>query len=111
MKKELKFKNGKFTIMSLGDLHEKLYLDTDLKRKKREDMHNLVKTGIDRFQPDLVVLLGDTLTKRDETEDFINYRTALREILKPVIDADIPFCFVLGNHEHDQAQEEQRLPG
>ena len=109
MNKELKFKDGKFTIMSLGDLHEKLHIDTDLKRKKREDMHNLVKMGILAFKPDLVVLMGDTLTKRDDTEDFSQYKAALREILKPVIDYNIPFCFVLGNHEHDQGQEEQTV--
>lgn len=109
MNKELKFNDGKFTIMSLGDLHEKLHVDTNLKRKKREDMHNLVKMGILAFKPDLVVLMGDTLTKRDETEDFSQYKAALREILKPVIDYNIPFCFVLGNHEHDQGQEEQTV--
>ena len=109
MSKELKFNNGKFTIMSLGDLHEKLHIDTDQKRKKREDMHALVEAGIVKFNPDLVVLLGDTLTKRDETEDFSQYKAALRDILKPVIDHKIPFCFVLGNHEHDQGQEEQTV--
>ncbi len=109
MNTELKFKDGKFTIMSLGDLHENLHLDTRERRKKREDMHNLVKMGILAFKPDLIVLMGDTLTKRDETEDFSEYRNALKDILKPVIESGIPFCYVLGNHEHDQGQEEQIL--
>lgn len=105
MNNELKFKNGQFKIMSLGDLHENLKLDTREKRKKREDMHNLVKMGILAFKPDLIVLLGDTLNERDVSEDFREYKAALREVLKPVIDSGIPFCYVLGNHEHDQGQE------
>lgn len=106
MKKTLKFNNGKFTVMSLGDLHENLHLDSTLKRKKREDMHNLVKMGILAYKPDLVVLLGDTLNERDLSPDFSDYKAALRDILKPVTEAGIPFCYVLGNHEHDTQQEE-----
>lgn len=107
MNKELKFNNGKFTIMTLGDIHECLHVDTREKRKKREDMHNLVKMGILAFKPDLFVLLGDTLSERDDSENFENYKKALRDILKPVIDSGIPFCYVLGNHEHDQGQEDK----
>ncbi len=107
MNNELKFNNGKFTIMSLGDLHEHLHLDTREKRKKREDMHNLVKMGILAFKPDLIVLLGDTLNERDDSEDFKDYKKGLRDVLKPVIESGIPFCYVLGNHEHDQGQEEK----
>lgn len=107
MSKELKFNNGKFTIMTLGDLHESMVLDTREKRKRREDMHNLVKISLMTFKPDLVVLLGDTLNKKDDSEDFSLYKKALREILKPILDSGIPFCYVLGNHEHDTCQEEQ----
>ena len=106
MNKELKFNNGKFTIMTLGDLHENLHLDTGLKIRKRLDMHNLVKMGILAFKPDLIVLLGDTLNEKDDSEGFTDYKTALKDILKPIIESGIPFCYVLGNHEHDQGQEE-----
>ena len=103
---ELKFNNGKFTIMSLGDLHEHLYVDTYIKKKKLEDMHNLVKAGILAFKPDLIVLLGDTCNEKIESGDYKEYKQALDRILKPVIESGIPFCYVLGNHEHDQHQEE-----
>lgn len=106
MNKELKFNNGQFKIMSVGDLHEHISLDTREKRKKREDMHNLIKTGILAFKPDLIVLLGDTLMEKDESEDFGNFKAALRDVLKPIIESGIPFCYVLGNHEHDQGQED-----
>lgn len=106
MSKQLKFTNGKFKIMSVGDLHEHLYLDTREKRKKREDMHNLIKMGILAFKPDLIVLLGDTLNEYDGSENFTDYKKALRDVLKPIIESGIPFCYVLGNHEHDQGQED-----
>ena len=105
MDNNLKFKNGKFTIMTLGDLHENLYIDNRDKRKRREDMHNLVKAGILTYKPDLIVLLGDTLSAKDDSENFAEYKSALRDILKPIIDSGIPFTYVLGNHEHDQGQE------
>lgn len=105
MNSELKFNNGKFTVMTLGDLHENLLIDTREKRKQREDMHNLMKVGLAAFKPDLVVLLGDTLNQKDESEDFAVYKKALRDVLKPIIDADVPFCYVLGNHEHDTGME------
>lgn len=106
MNSELKFNNGEFKILSVGDLHENMKLDTHLKRKKREDMHNLIKTGIYAFKPDLIVLLGDTLNPEDESVTPEEYKAALSDVLKPIIDSGIPFCYVLGNHEHDLGKED-----
>ncbi len=102
----LKFNNGKFTIMSLGDLHEVFLSEHPERRKKREDMHNLVKMGILAFKPDLIVLMGDTLMDEDYSPDFSVFKKELREALKPILDSGIPFCYVLGNHEHDMHQED-----
>lgn len=107
METTLKFNNGKFTIMTLGDIHEHMVLDTKLKQRKRNDMHNLVKMGILAFKPDLIVLLGDTLCEKDDSEGFKVFREQLTDVLKPILDSGIPFCYVLGNHEHDHSQEEQ----
>ncbi len=106
MENNLKFNNGKFTILALGDLHEKLYIETYEDRKRLEDMYNLVEMGIKAFKPDLVVLLGDTCCSHDDSEGFKDYKTALNRILKPVLEAGVPFAHVLGNHEHDTQQEE-----
>lgn len=103
----LKFKDGKFKIMTLGDLHENISWDTRLDKKRLEDMHTFVEVGIKAFSPDLIVLLGDTCSKRDDSEGFVNYKNALRTILKPILDRKIPFAYVLGNHEHDQYQEKK----
>ncbi|MBR0536091.1 MAG: metallophosphoesterase [Clostridia bacterium] len=116
MNKTLKFKNGKFTIMTLGDIHEHMITEkelevmndeTKLKLRKRADMHRLVAKGISTFNPDLIVLLGDTLCEKDESEGFKVFREQLTDVLKPILDSGIPFCYVLGNHEHDNLQEEQ----
>ncbi len=104
--KDLKFNNGKFTIMSLGDLHERFLSEHPERRKKREDMHNLVKMGILAFKPDLIVLMGDTLMDEDYSPDFSIFKKEIREVLKPILDSGIPFCYVLGNHEHDMHQED-----
>lgn len=106
MADSLKFNNGKFKIMSLGDLHERMFANDRNRRKRTEDMHNLIKMGLLAFKPDLVVLLGDTLCTRDDSEGFRDYKAGLERILKPVLDSGTPFCFVLGNHEHDNEQED-----
>lgn len=107
MENTLRFKNGKFKIMSVGDLHEKISWDTKNDKARLHDMHNLIEMGIKAFSPDLIVLLGDTCCVRDESEDFSAYKNAIRTILKPILDSKIPFAYVLGNHEHDTQTEEQ----
>ena len=107
MENTLKFKDGKFTIMTLGDIHERLVIENENQKRRREDMHRLVAAGIKEYNPDLIVLLGDTLSERDDSEGFKVFREALKDIIKPILDSGIPFCYVLGNHEHDQHQEEQ----
>ncbi len=106
MDKTLKFNNGKFTIMSLGDLHDVFLPNHPERKKKREDMHNLIKMGILTFKPDLIVLMGDTLMDEDYTPGFSVFKSEIRQVLKPILDSGIPFCFVLGNHEHDMHQED-----
>jgi hypothetical protein len=63
--------------------------------------------GILAFKPDLIVLLGDTLCEKDDSEGFKIFREQLTDVLKPILESGIPFCYVLGNHEHGHLQEEQ----
>lgn len=106
MENNLKFKDGKFTILSLGDLHEKMFIQSHDDRKRTEDMHNLIEMGIKAFKPDLIVLLGDTCCEHDDSEGFADYKRGLTRILKPILQSKIPFAYVLGNHEHDTHQEQ-----
>ncbi len=106
MDKQLKFKNGKF--MLLGDIHERLVIDNELDELKQKDAHKLFEVGVKALQPDLVVLLGDTCSEYKECEDYTQlHKEALERILKPILDAKIPMCYVLGNHEHDAGKEKE----
>lgn len=108
MNKQLKFKDGKFKIMVLGDIHERLVIDNKEDELKQKDAHKLFEVGVKAFQPDLVVLLGDTCSEYKECEDYtLLHKKALERILKPILDADIPMCYCLGNHEHDAGKEQE----
>lgn len=108
MNKQLKFNNGKFKIMVLGDIHEKLTLETRDDKLRQRDAHKLMDMGIKAFQPDLVVLLGDTCNEYRECDNYTElYKSALERILKPLLDSKIPFCYCLGNHEHDAGHEKE----
>ena len=80
MEKQLKFKDGKFKIMVLGDIHERLVIDNKEDELKQKDAHKLFEMGVKAFQPDLVVLLGDTCSEYQECEDC---HTVLKEIITP----------------------------
>ncbi len=95
----LKFnENGKFGMLLFGDLHEK---EDYLTSPKFRDMQKLMKAAVDKYKPDLCVLLGDNfdtgLCKRDPAL----YEQGLRDMLKPALEKNIPVAFIMGNHEHD----------
>ena len=93
----LKFKNGKFKIMLVGDLHEKYDLSVDNRKLKSEDGIRLLNKAADEIQPDLVVFLGDNSYSKTEGE----MREVLKRIITPFSQRDIPFTTVFGNHDHD----------
>lgn len=108
MDKQLKFKDGKFKIMVLGDIHERVVIDNREDELRQKDAHKLFEMGVKAFQPDLVVLLGDTCSEYKECEDYTTlHKEALERILKPILDANIPMCYCLGNHEHDAGKEKE----
>lgn len=92
---QLHFKNGKFKIMLVGDPHEHT-VDNDIgEENKYSDYLALQYAAVKAEKPDLVILMGDNATGRN-TEDI--KRTLLR-ITKPYAQAEIPFSFILGNHD------------
>ena len=46
MNKQLKFKDGKFKIMVLGDIHERLVIDNKEDELKQKDAHKLFEMGV-----------------------------------------------------------------
>lgn len=103
---KLKFnKDGKFKILLFGDIHETGDFRTNPKFK---DMRKLMNAALDEYKPDLCVLLGDNcdddvLAQSGEEE----FRKMLIAVCEPIINRNIPYALILGNHEHDFKLEDK----
>ncbi len=95
--KTLCFKDGKFKIMLIGDLHECYDMQADNGIQKVEDMNALLTKAVAELQPDLVVYLGDNARADDEMQ----MRSVISRIVYPVCVKDIPFAVVYGNHDRE----------
>ena len=98
-KTPLRFKNGKFKIMLIGDLHESYDMYSDNAANKADDMNNLLTKAVEQLNPDLVVYLGDNAGADNEMQ----MRSVISRILYPVSVRDIPFAVVFGNHDRECA--------
>jgi len=98
--KQLRFNNGKFKIMLLGDLHE--HFDTVKKNgaARLNDTLALLNKAAIELEPDLVVFLGDNASADNEEQ----MRTAIGRIVEPFEKRNIPFALVFGNHDHDNIE-------
>ena len=89
--------DGKFKIMIITDVHTGKKLDSYTRL--------LMDLALDQEKPDLVVLLGDNIMSIDPVL-FIskeNTKTAINNLLDPIIKRNIPFCVVMGNHDSEGA--------
>lgn len=92
----LKFNdNGKFRIMQIADVQEGAKVSPDTLR--------LIRLALKKEKPDLVVFTGDQIYgvhpsfyKGDKKE---NARKTIKEIIRPIEEAGIPFCVTFGNHD------------
>ncbi len=98
-KEPLRFKNGKFKIMLIGDLHESYDMYSDNAANKADDMNALLTKAVEELNPDLVVYLGDNAGADNEMQ----MRSVISRILYPVSLRDIPFAVVFGNHDRECA--------
>lgn len=104
----LRFKNGKFKIMLIGDLHEEYNMHSENASEKVEDMHALLTKAVEQLNPDLVVYLGDNAF----ADNKMQMRSVISRILYPVSVKDIPFAVVYGNHDREcgvSLEEQTRL--
>lgn len=92
LKKELRFKNGKFKILCISDLHGIVNFDTRIIR----DLNAI----LDSVQPDLLLVLGD-MVWRDAMDTPDNLRAFLRPVFAEVEKRKIPWAHVFGNHDND----------
>lgn len=88
----LKFRNGKFRILCISDLHGVVDFDTRLLRD--------LAAILDEAKPDLLLVLGD-MVWRDAMESKENLRKFLYPVFKVVEDRNIPWAHVFGNHDND----------
>lgn len=87
----LKFnKNGKFKVIQITDTH---YIWGN---PNSEVATALLKEVIDAEKPDLLVFTGDMVWKNEGTT-----RQALNELFAPVIEKQVPWAYVFGNHDDE----------
>lgn len=90
-------KNGKFKIMQITDIQEIPSVSPDTIK--------LLNSAILEEKPDLVVLTGDqikgygTSYKIKDKNLFDVVKDTLEILLKPIVDAKIPYAVTFGNHD------------
>lgn len=95
LKKDLRFKDGKFKIALFSDLHGGKKYDKRLKR----DFDSMVES----LKPDLVLFSGDVFDIEAELRTEKEVRSFLDEIMEILEKNNIPWANVYGNHEREGA--------
>ena len=100
--------SGKFRILAIGDSHEKLEFN-----EKTEYMLRLLNASAEYLHPDMVVFMGDLVSRenlhenRPATEDEI-FEQIVR-LTKPFTSRNIPIGIVFGNHDGDPPVEDKKV--
>ncbi len=86
--------DGSFKILALADVQDDYPLEPAVIQ--------LISEALDYTKPDLVVFVGDNIVGKDIR--------AIDEMVAPVVDRDIPFTLVFGNHDdQDGLTKEMQL--
>lgn len=94
----LKFsESGKFKIVQFTDIHMKEY-----NVGKRDSVLELMSTILEKEKPDLVVLTGDIATSE-------NVELAWQTVVKPIIEKEIPWAAVFGNHDYEHGYSNKKI--
>ncbi len=101
LKKELRFKDGKFKIAMFSDLHGGKVYDKRMKR----DLNAMIET----LKPDLVLFSGDMFDIDAELRTESEVRTFLTDITEILETNNIPWADAFGNHESEGAFENEKL--
>ncbi len=89
----LRFKDGKFRVLTFSDLHGIENYDLRLTR----DLDAI----IEKVKPDLVMLLGD-VGWRTAVTDAETFRAYLADVVAPIEKRKIPWAHVFGNHDDER---------
>lgn len=87
--------DGKFEILLLADPQDGYPLE--------KDYIAFLNQILDKTQPDLVIFLGDIVMGAETTED---YWKGYDELLNPLVERDIPFTLVFGNHDDQDSNKD-----
>jgi len=88
----LKFdENGNFRIMHITDTHFTDFPFTE--------MIDFIGEAIDDYEPDLVVFGGDNIKGWFDTSVQLGTKAAIDQLVAPVVERNVPFTFVYGNHD------------
>ena len=86
--------DGKFDIMLVADPQDGFPIE--------EDFKNAFNQALDKAEPDLVIFLGDIVMGAETDED---YWKGYADLLQPLVDRDIPFTLVFGNHDDQDSNK------
>ncbi len=84
--------DGKFEILILADTQDGY--------PHRPDFINFLNQALDKTQPDLVIFLGDIVMSAVDGTD-ASYWKGYDELLNPLVERNIPFTLVFGNHDEE----------
>ena len=91
---KLSFKNKKFKLLVISDLH--CVLDFD--KRILADINTL----LDKTRPDLVIINGDLVWKNGcENEE--NFRSVVKGVTAPFEERKIPWAYCFGNHDDERS--------
>lgn len=93
---QLSFKDGRFTVLHVTDIHTGYPMDSTVS--------SFISEVLDREKPDLVVLGGDIATGPKETQP-----QAIKEICTLFTSRGIKFTLVFGKHDTDHGYSREQL--
>lgn len=104
--KQLRFNaDGTFRILQIND-----FQDRD---NTNSDSLAFLNAVLDKYKPDLVVLVGDQLSDSFPGVTADKIKTAISNQIAPIEERGIPFIFTFGNHDRDHknvvSMEEQAV--
>lgn len=96
--------DGKFKILHITDIHNvEPVMDDDENREipenKDRETINVIKSLVEKTEPDLVVLGGDNISGFWEEFTYDYVKSTIDRITEPIRERNIPLCVVFGNHD------------
>ncbi|MBR3869866.1 MAG: metallophosphoesterase family protein [Clostridia bacterium] len=89
--------DGKFQIMIFSDIQDDFPVE--------ETTLQFMNEALDKYQPDLVVYLGDNSTAMGDE----NEHKTIESITEPCVSRNVPYAIVFGNHDGERETSRETL--